>query len=113
MGLGEPTDTVLEPQPCVPISELAGHLGAMSSAVRSFTLAYLSIYIIHGGADGYQYPAYGRAAVWDFEWMWPLLVRNIVGTYMICGLWDWVLYLSPLAPAFKPYKIVDEYPSMK
>jgi len=53
MGLGEPTDTVLDPPPCVPISDLAGHLGAMSSAVRSFTLAYLSIYIIHGGEDGY------------------------------------------------------------
>jgi len=45
--------------------------------------------------------------------MWPLLVRNVIGTWMICVTWDYVLYLSPLAPIFKPYKIVDEYPSMK
>jgi len=73
------------------------------------TLAYLTVY---GGDDGYQYPAYGRAAEWELEWMWPILLRNLVGTWLICGGWDYILYYSPLAPAFKPYKLVDEYPTL-
>ena len=86
---------------------------AMSNAMRAFALAYLSVYIIHGGEDGFGYPAFGRAATWDWSWMWPLLLRNLIGTYLICGVWDWIMYFSPLAPAFKPYKIVDEYPNIK
>lgn len=81
--------------------------------MRSFTLAYVCIFYIHGGQDGYQYPAYGRAKTFEFEWMWPILARNLIGTFVFCMCWDYILYLSPLAPIFKPYKIVDEYPSMK
>jgi len=49
----------------------------------------------------------------DWEWMWPLLVRNIIGTWVLCGLWDWFLYLSPMAYAFKPYKIINDYPTLE
>jgi len=42
-----------------------------------------------------------------------MLARNLIATWAICMTWDYVLYFSPLAPAFKPYKIIDEYPSLK
>jgi len=113
MCLGKPQDTTLKCEPCVGFSDWKTHLALVQSSLRSFSLAYLSIYIIHGGEDGYQYAAYGKAATWDFAWMWPILLRNIIGTYLICALWDWFMYFSPLAPHFKPFKIVEEYPSLK
>ena len=35
-----------------------------------------------------------------------------MGTWLICGGWDWILYYSPIAKYFKPYKLIDEYPSL-
>jgi hypothetical protein len=52
MGLPTSADTKLEHPDAKPISDLGGHVGAMSSSLRSFTLAYLAIYYIHGGEDG-------------------------------------------------------------
>ena len=84
----------------------------MQNSLRSFCLAYFVVYYIHGGEDGYQYPAYGRAQTYQWEWMWPILARNLIATFLICMTWDYILYLSPLAPIFKPYKTVEEYPSL-
>lgn len=112
MGL-KPADTTLEVEPVLPFSDLKGHCGAMGNALRAFTLAYLAIYYVHGGDDWRGYAAYGKAKTFEWEWMWPYLVRNLIGTFVICFVWDWILYFSPLAPIFKPYKIVDEYPSIK
>lgn len=113
MGLPATPETKLAHPDAKPISDLGGHTGAMSSSIRSFTLAYLAIYYIHGGDDGLQYPAFGRAKEWDVEWMWPILLRNLMGTWLICGFWDWILYFSPLAQTFKPYKIIEDYPTLK
>lgn len=43
--------------------------------------------------------------------MWPILLRNMIGTWMVCGFWDWFLYFSPIKDNFKPFKIVPEYPT--
>jgi len=53
LGLPEPEDTVLKVEPCLPFSDLKAHLSTMSAALRAFTLAYIAIYYIHGGEDGY------------------------------------------------------------
>jgi hypothetical protein len=37
--------------------------------------------------------------------MWPILVRNLVGTWIICGFWDWILYFSPLKTALHEFKV--------
>lgn len=84
----------------------------MTNALRAFTLAYIAIFWIHGGEDGYQYAAFGKAKQFELEWMLPILVRNIIGTWLICGLWDWLLYFSPLVPALKPFKLIAEYPTL-
>ena len=44
-----------------------------------------------------MYPAFGPAVTWSWEWMWPILLRNVIGTWLICGGWDWLLYFSPLS----------------
>jgi len=45
--------------------------------------------------------------------MMPILLRNLIGTWLICGFWDWILYYSPLAASFKPYKIIEDYPTFR
>ena len=108
MGL-PPEDAELVPEPALPISDFKGHIGACSNAIRGFVLAYLAIYYLHGGLNGYGYPAYGRAAEWDISWMWPILLRNIIALYVICGGWDWVLHFSSLKDHFKKFKLTPEY----
>ena len=68
-------------------------------------MGYLCVYYIHAGEDGFGYPAFGAAKAISYEWMWPLLVRNIIGTWLIAGGWDWFLHFSPLADSMKPFKI--------
>ena len=50
---------------------------------------------------GSVYPAFGPAVTWSWEWMWPILLRNVIGTWLICGGWDWLLYFSPLSKKFE------------
>ena len=51
--------------------------------------------------------------------------RNMVAAWAICGFWDWLMYLSPLAPRlpswknyitdylrFKPFKIYPKLPTL-
>lgn len=95
------------------VADFAGHMGDVVSSIRGMCLAYICIYWVHGGEDGYQYPAYGSAAIWDWQWMWPLLLRNLIATYVICGFWDWLLFFSPLRDHFRPFKIIPEYPTLK
>merc|ERR1711971_1086971 len=45
-------------------------------------------------------------------WIWPLLLRNMAAAWAICGFWDWLMYLSPLAPRFKPFKIYPKLPTL-
>jgi hypothetical protein len=75
-------------------------------------IGYFIVYVIHGGGDGYGYPAFGTANTFELQWMAPILARNLIGTWLICGFWDWILYFSPLAKRFEPYKIVKEYPTI-
>ena len=83
----------------------------MQSSVRSVLMACFAIYVVHGGDGPDGYAAFGRAKEWSLWWMVPILVRNIVATWVICGGWDYILYFSRLAPYFKPYKLNSEDPT--
>jgi len=37
--------------------------------------------------------------------MWPLMARNLIGTMLLCGLWDWILYFSPLKDRLHDFKV--------
>jgi hypothetical protein len=112
MGVPElPKGTKYDPPLAVPFSDAISHFRGMQRAAQICAFCWFIIYYMHGGEDGLQYPAFGRAATWDIEWMLPILVRNILGCWLICAFWDWILYYSPLAPAFEPYKINEEYPT--
>ena len=106
--------TTSKPTPTATSSlDLIGHLTSFAAATRSFLLAIFCIYFIHGGDDGFGYPAFGSAKEWSFEWMWPILLRNVLATFLIAGFWDWFLYFSPVAPSLAPYKINPIYPGLR
>ena len=105
MNIGHPKDAVVVREPCRPFNNMIGHIQAMQSSVRSILFACFAIYVIHGGDGPDGYPAFGRAKEWDIWWMLPILVRNLIATWVICGGWDYILYYSRLAPYFKPYKL--------
>lgn len=68
-------------------------LFSIANGLRSYILAYFCIYYIYGEN---QYPAFtDDAKEFKLFWMIPILVRDLVATMMICGLWDWILYFSP------------------
>lgn len=45
----------------------------------------------------------------SFDWIFSILMRNIVGTWIICGGWDWILYFSPISEKFKPFKVLNTF----
>ena len=79
--------------PIEDVSGITGHLALLPGSIRAWLLAYVAIYIAY---DTNQYPAFGRAKVIEWDWMWPILARNWLATLFICGFWDWFLYFSPL-----------------
>lgn len=101
------------PKPtATPSLDLTGHLTAFCGASRSFLLAYACIYGLYNGLD---YPAFGRAATLQWSWMWPIVLRNLLATWIICGFWDGFLYygfgIKSLKDKLHKYKINPQYPS--
>lgn len=88
-----------------PVNDVWGHLSAVAGSLRSFFVALLCIYVIHHRANevgedsfdarGYpclgDYPAFGRAVTYKMEWIVPIVSRNMIGTILVAGLWDWFL----------------------
>jgi len=89
-----------------------GHMTSCFAATRSFLIAYICIYGLYDHAN-HPYPAFGAAqhlAAWR-TWAWPIITRNFLLAWLICGSWDWFLYFSPWAPKLHKYKLNPNYPS--
>ena len=110
-AINKPDDDNPKKNEALPIINLVGNLTAMVAAIRNFALAVLCVYSIPK-LQGVEYPAFGAARSISWEWMWPIFVRNIVGTWAICGFWDWFLYFSPFKKKLHKYKMNQVYPSM-
>lgn len=95
-----------------PELDLKGHLTSMCASARSFLLALAAIYLVY--PDG-SYPAFGRAATLEWSWMWPIILRDLLATWIICGCWDYFLYFGFGFPWLKQkmakYKMNPKYPS--
>jgi len=57
------------------------------------------------------YPAFGPAKEFSPGWIFHILARNLLATWIICGFWDWFLYFSPLQQKLHKYKMNPVYPS--
>ena len=101
-----------EAKPPVPTAtadlDVIGHLTACFGALRSLLVALLCIYVLY---EGEQYPAFGAGAVLSWSWIQPIVVRNLVGTWVICGFWDWFLNFSPLSGKLAKFKLNPTRPS--
>ena len=40
-----------------------------------------------------------------------IVTRNLIFTWVMCGVWDWFLYFSPMKEKMHKYKITPKYPS--
>ena len=47
------------------------------------------------------------ARSFDLDWMWPLMARNLIGTFLLCGVWDWILYFSTLKERLHQFKVIQ------
>ena len=43
----------------------------------------------------------------NLEWIWPIVTRNLLGCWIICGFWDWFLYLSPFQQKLMKFKVCN------
>ena len=73
---------------------------ACAAGLRNFVLAYATVFLLHN--DKNPYPAFGPARELDLGWMVPIVVRNTIATWVICGFWDWFLYFSPMQVTVLP-----------
>jgi len=89
---------------------LADNALAMVASFRSFAMAYAAIYWMHDEAN--PYPAFGRAQTLQLDWILPMLLRNVLSCWAICGFWDWFLYLSPWQKRLHKFKMNPVYPSI-
>jgi len=105
-----PEDEKVPYNPAVPLLDISGHLTAFVASLRSFIMGWFCVYTIPF-LMGEKYPGLGAAKVLEWSWIWPLFVRNIIGTWIICGFWDWFLYFSPMKDKLRKYKMNAKYPS--
>ena len=93
----------------LPYLDFSGHMMVVSGSIRAFLIAFAVVYYITPD----QYPALGSAgATLEYHWIINIFVRNILGTWLICGFWDGVLLSkhSPLQKRLQPYKMNPKYP---
>lgn len=99
-------------QDCPPYLTFSIHISVVIGAFRAFVMACGIIYwlspIIQPAG---RYPALGGAESFSMSWILPIVVTNVVSTWIICGFWDWFLYYSPLKETLRPFKMNPIYPS--
>jgi len=93
-----------------PYYDIPGHCTAFIAAIRSWLVAYACIFYLPGLSGLEAYPALGPAKIISFDWIAHILTRNLLATWIICGMWDWFLYFSPLKNKLHKYKMNPVYP---
>ncbi|XP_023337634.1 putative Delta(7)-sterol-C5(6)-desaturase 2 [Eurytemora carolleeae] len=96
-----------------PLMDISGHCMAFLASARSWMMAYACMYYLPEKCGLEAYPGFGPGRVYSLDWVSHILIRNIVGTWIICGFWDWFLYFSPLKDKLHKYKMNPVYPSMQ
>ena len=48
-------------------------------------------------------------ATLKIDWILPMLIRNVLACWVICGFWDWFLYLSPWQKKLHKFKVPISY----
>lgn len=90
----------------MPFLDVTGHIMVIMGSIRAFAIAYAVVYY----SSRSEYPVFGQASTLSMTWALPIVARNVLATWVICGFWDWFLYCSPLKEKLKPYKLNPVYP---
>jgi len=98
-------DLVELPKKIIGNLNITGYLTLVASSVRAAIFAYMAMYL------GSEYPGFGTAKTFEIGWMLTIVTRNLVFTWVVCGVWDWFLYFSPMKEKMHKYKITPKYPS--
>lgn len=110
-AISKPQNEAVSKPVATPDLDITGHLTSCIAASRSFLMAWMCIYFLYPDQEN-PYPAFGPARNgYEWSWMLPIITRDLLGTWLICGLWDWFLYFSPLKEKLHKYKINPKYPS--
>jgi len=107
----DPKEKVSKPH-IDPLMGTSGHASAFIAALRSWLLAYACIYYLPEACGLEKYPAFGPAQNFELKWMAHIILRDVIGCWIICGVWDWFLYFSPLKDKLHKYKVNPVYPSL-
>jgi len=94
-----------------PLMDVGGHLTGFVAAIRSWLVAYACVFYLPEKFGLESYPAFGPGKVYSIDWMSHIIIRNLIGTWLICGFWDWFLYFGPLKEKLHKYKMNPVYPS--
>jgi len=107
-AFSKPSDEKVTSSTATPELDLIGHLTSFCAALRSVTLGLVCIYWAYSDDE---YPGFGRASEYSWSWIWPIVARNVIATWVICGFWDWFLYFGPLKEKLHKYRFEQRYPS--
>jgi len=110
LAITKPEDDKPPRPSSAPFLGIFEHMTAFAAALRSWGLAYLAIFHLPG-LFGMEYPGFGPAKEFKWNWMFHILARDLIATWLICGFWDWFLYFSPLKNKLTKYKMNPVYPS--
>lgn len=102
----KPANEKVSPPTATADLNLIGHATSLVAASRSYCLALLCVFVLTD-----DYPAFGAGKTYELSWMLPIVFRNVLATWLICGLWDWFLYFGPLKEKLHKYKLNPKYPS--
>ena len=95
----------------LPSMDLNDHFASTMASLRNTFLGFLAVFALYPSFT--DYPAYGAAKTFNWVWMKPIILRNIVGTLVVCGIWEWFLYFSPFHAKMFKYKFTPVYPSYR
>jgi len=89
-------------------NKLSDYLGIQFGSIPKILLAILC----------YTYTVDMEAAAkgWDFSldgWVARVFIRDLVLMLVVPGVWDYVLYFSPLKETLAPYKFNSKYPPIE
>ena len=103
-ALSRPDDEKAKEPSTKPIVDFKDAAATTTSGFRAFAVAYFCMFKLYNSEN--PYPGFGGAKVLHFDWMFPILLRNWIGTLLVCGFWDWFLYFSPLRfNSIIPYRL--------
>ena len=101
-AVGNKKDEKVPPPKTVPIIQPLGALTSLAGGLRSYLIACFCIYYFY---PKNSYPGLtDQAETFKLDWMMPIMMRNLIGTIIVCGFWDWFLYFSPLKVCIYPIR---------